>query len=67
MKPCRECGHQIANRAKVCPNCGVKKPAATAAEAGLDAFAGFTAKLGCLIMILVVTVFVVIGIIAAVV
>ena len=64
MKPCRECGHQIAHRAKTCPNCGVKKPAASKAEAGLDAFAGFTAKLGCLIIILVVVVFIAVGVIA---
>ena len=66
MKPCRECGHQIASRAKTCPNCGVKKPTATAAEAGLDAFVGFTAKLRCLIIILVVVVFVLVGIAASV-
>lgn len=26
LKPCRECGHNVAPSAKVCPNCGVSKP-----------------------------------------
>ena len=57
MTPCRECGHQVANRAKMCPNCGVKKPTATKIEAGLDAFAAGAFKLGmvlCLLAVLVV-------------
>ncbi|WP_264627646.1 zinc ribbon domain-containing protein [Candidatus Symbiopectobacterium sp. NZEC135] len=26
MKMCRECGHAVSSGAKICPNCGVKKP-----------------------------------------
>ena len=60
IKSCRECGQSVAARAKTCPHCGVRKPTATKAEAGLDAFAGATAKLAFLIMALVVIVVIII-------
>ena len=25
---CKDCGHEVSKKAKTCPNCGVKKPAA---------------------------------------
>ena len=28
MAPCRECGKEVSEQAKVCPNCGVKTPSA---------------------------------------
>ena len=27
MKPCRECGHEVSERAVACPNCGAPRPA----------------------------------------
>ena len=27
---CRECGHQVAKRAKACPNCGARSPVVAA-------------------------------------
>jgi hypothetical protein len=26
LKKCRECGHQVSNKAKICPSCGIKSP-----------------------------------------
>ena len=26
LKPCKECGNQISDKAKTCPNCGAKQP-----------------------------------------
>ena len=56
LKDCRECGQPVAARAKTCPNCGIKKPTATKAEAGLDAFAAGAFKLGLMICLLAVIV-----------
>ena len=57
LKPCRECDHPVATRAKTCPNCGVKKPTATKLETGLDSSAAWMFKLGltlCLLFFFVV-------------
>ena len=56
LKDCRECGKSVANRAKTCPNCGVKKPTATKAEAGLDAIAAGAFKLAMMLCLLVVVI-----------
>jgi len=29
MKPCRECGNDVSDRAKTCPHCGIERPAYT--------------------------------------
>lgn len=57
LTDCRECGQPVAARAKTCPHCGVRKPTASKAEAGLDTFAAGAFKLGfmlCLFAVLVV-------------
>ena len=56
LTDCRECGQPVAARAKTCPGCGVRKPTATKAEAGLDALAAGTFKLGLMICLLAVVV-----------
>ena len=35
LKPCKECGHEVAASAETCPNCGVKKPAPSSAASAL--------------------------------
>ena len=67
MKPCRECGHQVANRAKICPSCGVKKPTATKAEANLDAVAATAFKASFAVVFLGLLVLLAVGCIVAVV
>lgn len=64
LEDCRECGQPVAARAKTCPHCGVKKPTATKAEAGLDAFAAGTFKLGVMICLLAVLVVACIAVVA---
>ena len=66
LKPCRVCGHEVAANAKACPSCGAKKPAASKAEAGIDAAANAVFGLGCLLILLVVAVVVIIGVIGAI-
>ena len=56
LKDCRECGKSVANRAKTCPNCGVKKPTATKAEAGLDSCAAGAFSIGLMLCLLVVVI-----------
>ena len=43
---CRECGHQVAKRAKACPNCGARSPTKSKLEANLDALASSSFKAG---------------------
>ena len=43
---CRECGHQVAKRAKACPNCGARSPAKSKLEANLDALSSGAFKAG---------------------
>ena len=64
LTDCRECGQPVAARAKTCPSCGVKKPTATKAEAGLDAFAAGAFKLGLMICLLAVIVVACIAVVA---
>ena len=52
MKACRECGTEISSRAKVCPNCGTKRPHDLAIQHGLNSFASFCFKLGLIITVL---------------
>lgn len=35
LKPCRECGHEVAKSAPTCPNCGVKNPGRSTAPGGI--------------------------------
>lgn len=64
LADCRECGQPVASRAKVCPHCGVRKPNASKAEAGLDAFAAGAFKLGILLCLLAVVVVACIAVVA---
>ena len=57
LKDCRECGQPVAARAKTCPGCGVKKPTATKAEAGLDAVAAGAMGIFWLIVLIVMLIF----------
>ena len=43
---CRECNHQVAKRAKACPNCGARHPTKSKLEANLDSLASGSFKLG---------------------
>jgi hypothetical protein len=43
LRPCKECGHEVAASAKACPECGVKHPAHKGATTGK----------GCLLVIVV--------------
>ena len=54
----------VAAGAKICPHCGVKKPTQLAAQANLDTAAGVAAKAGCLIIMLIVILFIIIGLAA---
>lgn len=64
LTDCRECGQPVANRAKTCPHCGVKKPTASKAEAGLAAFAAGAFKLGLMLCLLVIMVVACVAIVA---
>jgi hypothetical protein len=48
LKPCRECGTEVSEDAKVCPHCGVQWPANA-----LQLLAGNLGGLGCLLTLLV--------------
>ena len=52
MKSCFECGHMVADAAKVCPKCGAKKPGQPAFLRSLDAVASGAMGIGCLIILL---------------
>ena len=43
---CRECGHQVAKRAKACPICGARHPTKSKLEANLDSLASGAFKAG---------------------
>ena len=46
LKHCRECNHQVAKRAKACPNCGARHPTKSKLEANLDSIASGAFKAG---------------------
>jgi uncharacterized membrane protein YvbJ len=48
LKPCRECGHQVAELASKCPHCGIDWPANKAA-----ATASKMQTIGCALTLLV--------------
>ena len=46
MKNCYACGHEVAPRAKACPNCGARNPSKAAWEAKLDDIGAGLRQLG---------------------
>ena len=43
MKPCRTCGHEVSEEAKVCPECGCPNPTA----GGLELAGQGCGQIGC--------------------
>ncbi len=48
LKPCRECGKQVAQAARTCPHCGVDYPSSAAAGCGKQ-----MQKVGCALTLLI--------------
>ena len=51
LKPCRDCNTPISRRAKVCPQCGLKKPHQGAFTRGLNDLAKGLLALGLLVIL----------------
>lgn len=47
MKPCRECGKEVASSAKKCPHCGIDYPGSKVAAAGQN-----IQQIGCALTLL---------------
>ena len=51
MKACYECGHQVAETAKLCPSCGAQKPGEPALLRYLSMAGNAMMGIGCLIIL----------------
>ena len=52
LKPCKECGKDVSERAETCPHCGVKRPLQSAFLRGSSDLVKALAALGCLLPLL---------------
>ena len=52
LKPCRECGDPVSDRAKICPHCGIKKPLQHPVLCGINDVANGMMGCGCLLMLI---------------